>query len=146
MGKAREVLEARVLHDVLALSGKLPGVRLFRNTVGAVRAQSGRFLRYGLGVGTPDIIGWRRVLVTPDMVGKSMAVFVGVEVKAPGEEPTEEQLRFLRDLHEAGGIAGWADSLDAALPLVSGQPLSVPVVAGTEGVATHVDAGAPSHR
>lgn len=34
--------------------------------------------------GWPDLCGWTEVEITPDMVGRKMAVFIGVEVKVTG--------------------------------------------------------------
>lgn len=54
------------------------GVRLFRNNSGAFVDESRRQVRYGLAneskavnevLKSPDLIGWRKRLITPDMVG-----------------------------------------------------------------------------
>lgn len=69
------------------------GYRLFRNNSGALPDANGRLLRFGLGNDSPavnaackssDLIGWRPVLVTPNMVGTCLAVFCSYEVKPPG--------------------------------------------------------------
>lgn len=69
------------------------GYRLFRNNRGALTDKSGRLVRFGLGndsaavdkiLKSSDLIGWRPTLVTHDMVGTHLAVFVSVEVKPPG--------------------------------------------------------------
>ena len=66
------------------------GVRLWRQNVGALKDATGRILRYGLAndsaelnrqLKSSDLIGWRPLLVTPDMVGQVVAQFVSVEVK-----------------------------------------------------------------
>lgn len=56
--------------------------------------------RPGMAHGCSDIIGCR--------AGKFMAV----EVKLPGNKPTQLQERFLRKVREAGGIAIIAYSLE----------------------------------
>lgn len=33
---------------------------------------------------SPDLIGWTEITITPNMVGKKIAVFTGLEVKHPG--------------------------------------------------------------
>lgn len=93
-------------------------VRLFRNTVGQVRLSNGQYIKYGLGRGTPDFIGWKKIQVTPDMVGKTVAVFVGLEVKRPGETPETHQQEFLDTLQQNGGIAGWADNPGTAMDIL----------------------------
>lgn len=37
-----------------------------------------------------------------------------IEVKVPGQAPTREQLAFLSLVESNGGLAGWADSVEAA--------------------------------
>ena len=59
-----------------------PGVRLFRNNCGALKDADGRLIRYGVAnPGGSDLIGWRSLTVTPDMVGRKLAVFLAIEVK-----------------------------------------------------------------
>lgn len=45
----------------------------------------------------------------PDRVLCVDGIFVGVELKRPGDKPTEVQLLRLRQIREAGGIGFWAD-------------------------------------
>lgn len=69
------------------------------------------------GVGNPggsDLIGYRRVTVTPEMVGQSLAVFAAVEVKTPRGRIKPEQQQFVDHIRGAGGIAGIARSVDEA--------------------------------
>ncbi len=69
------------------------------------------------GVGSPggsDLIGYRRVTVTPEMVGREMPVFAAIEVKTAKGRATKDQLRFIEHIRNAGGIAGVARSVDEA--------------------------------
>jgi len=69
------------------------------------------------GVGNPggsDLIGYRRVTVTPEMVGQDVAVFAAVEVKTPRGRIKPEQQQFVDHIRGAGGIAGIARSVDEA--------------------------------
>lgn len=109
---------ARVQIDVSA-----KGWRLFRNSVGmawqgdkvgeilrdgikAVLLSAARRVAYGLGVGTSDLIGWRPVVITEDMVGQTIAQFVAVECKTQGyKRTTEEQDNFLDHVAMSGGAA-----------------------------------------
>jgi hypothetical protein len=88
-------------------------VRLFRNNTGALKDMHGRLVRFGLCQGSSDLIGWRTVTITPDMVGQNLAVFTAIEVKDKGR-PTPEQQRFIEVVRDAGGIAGIARSVDDA--------------------------------
>lgn len=105
--------ETAALQEIRLALGLLPGLRLFRNNCGALRDHTGRLVRYGLAnPGGSDLIGWRTVTITPDMVGQRVAVFTALEVKAPGgtHRVTQEQRRFLDVVEAAGGIAGVARS------------------------------------
>ncbi len=97
--------------------------RMFRNNRGLAiyRDKSGKITSrvfYGVGPnGFMDYIGWRSLVITPDMVGKTIAQFAGVEVKKPGDTPTEEQLKRIDQVNAAGGIAGWADSAEMGMEI-----------------------------
>ena len=69
------------------------GYTLWRNNVGALLDQRGIPVRFGLAndskqmnerIKSADWIGWRKVVVTPDMVGQTLAVFASVEMKEAG--------------------------------------------------------------
>lgn len=64
-----------------------------------------RKVRAGLDVdGSSDLIGWRSVIITPDMVGKKVAVFVACEVKTEKGRLSETQEKFINNVRAAGGI------------------------------------------
>lgn len=90
--------------------------RLWRNDNGAYCSPSGTWVRYGLGRGTPDLVGYRSIRVTPDMVGKRVAVFVGIECKMPGKRKnaTKEQKAFIKQVNDEGGIGMIVESVDEA--------------------------------
>lgn len=108
--------ETAALQAIRLALGCVPGLRLFRNNVGALKDQAGRLVRYGLAAGSSDLIGWRSITITPEMVGLQVAIFTALEVKAPGgtHRVTAEQHTFLRNVEAAGGIAGVARSPDQA--------------------------------
>lgn len=81
-------------------------VKLLRNNVGRLQDRHGNYVTYGLGNGSPDNCGWRSITITPDMVGKHIAVFVGAEVKTDSDiTDNHDQWQWLKDLHDAGGLA-----------------------------------------
>ena len=88
------------------------GDRLFRNNVGGFRTLDGRFIRTGLCVGSSDLIGWRSVTITPDMVGTKIAQFVRLECKVGRKGPTKEQAAFAETLKQAGGLAAIVRTVD----------------------------------
>ena len=71
---------------------------------GSVLIRHPRPLHAGLCKGSSDLIGFRRVVVTPELVGETLAQFVAIEVKAPRGRLSEAQERFLEFVRSAGGL------------------------------------------
>jgi len=94
-------------------------VRLWRNNTGRLRDERGQLVTFGLCPGSADLIGYRSVTITPDMVGATVAVFAAVEVKTPTGRPTPEQTAFLAHVTAAGGLAGIARSVEDAERILS---------------------------
>jgi len=101
-----------VQNNIRLALGRGP-VRLWRNNTGALKDATGRLVRYGLCQGSSDLIGYRTVEITPDMVGQRIAVFTAIEVKDRGRA-TPQQLQFLDLVVAAGGLGGVARSVDDA--------------------------------
>ena len=93
--------------------------RLFRNNTGTLRDQHGRPVSFGLCKGSADLIGYRSITITPDMVGQQVAVFTSIEVKTPTGRIRPEQQAWLEAVQAAGGIAGVARSVEDALRIVT---------------------------
>lgn len=96
--------ETTLVHRLLRRASAL-GLRLFRNNVGILRDRDGRYVTYGLCVGSSDLIGWRTITIGPEHVGQRLAVFVAIEAKVGTNQPTPEQRAFLDAVHAAGGEA-----------------------------------------
>lgn len=93
--------------------------RLFRNSTGKAWAGEGtpvkgggvfiknpRRISFGLVVGGSDLIGWNPLKITPDMVGQTIAQFYAVECKTKEyKKTTEDQMNFLQQVANAGGLA-----------------------------------------
>lgn len=60
--------------------------------------------------GSSDLIGWTPVVITPDMIGKTVAVFTAIEVKVDAKKASGNQADFIKAVAAAGGIAGVARS------------------------------------
>lgn len=120
--------ETAALQEIRLALGTLPSLRLFRNNVGVLRDHTGRAVRFGLHPGSSDLIGWRSITITPDMVGQKVAVFTALEVKAPGgtHKVTVEQHHFIQAVETAGGIAGVARSPAQALLAFGLHPTEAP--------------------
>jgi hypothetical protein len=96
-----------------------PGVRLFRNNCGALKDAEGRLIRYGVAnPGGSDLIGWRSLTVTPDMIGQKLAIFVAIEVKGERTRVTDHQRNFIGRVKADGGLAGVARTVDDALGII----------------------------
>lgn len=86
-----------------------------RNNCGSYKSPTGTFVRYGVGnPGGSDLIGLRTVTITPQMVGQCIGQFVALEIKRPGQRPTEQQEQFMAMVRDRGGLAGVATSVEQA--------------------------------
>jgi len=94
---------------------------MFRNNVGMAKLKDGGRMPYGLCKGSSDLIGWSTKRITPDMIGKDIAVFTAIEIKTKRCVVSKEQKNFLVRVMLAGGIAGVARSEDEAVKLLKGE-------------------------
>jgi hypothetical protein len=79
-----------------------------------------RKVRAGLQAdGSSDLIGFKRVKITQDMVGQTVAIFLAVEVKTATGVVKPEQQRFVDAVRQQGGIAGVARSPEDAKKIIS---------------------------
>lgn len=102
------------------------GAWLLRNNSGATFDKTGRLIRYGLGndskrvnevCKSSDLVGIKTITITPDMVGKTVGVFMAREVKAPGWKftgtPREiAQRAFLDKINMMGGDAAFINDVE----------------------------------
>jgi len=84
------------------------GCIVWRNNCGVLKNAAGIPIKFGLCVGSSDIIG-----VAP--CGR----FLAVEVKTDKGKPTPDQIRFIEAIKRKGGIAGIARSPENAVALLS---------------------------
>ena len=94
------------------------GTRLVDPRPNVVVLANARPLHAGLIKGSSDLIGWKRITITADMVGRTLAVFTAIEVKAGRRTATPEQLTFIENVRNAGGIAGIARTPEEARNLL----------------------------
>lgn len=105
--------EQRIQQEIRIACSK-GDTRLFRNNTGTLRDQNGRPVTFGLCKGSADLIGWKTVTITEDMVGQQVAVFTSIEVKTATGRLRPEQRQWLDAVQAAGGIAGVARSVEDA--------------------------------
>ena len=110
--------EATVM-QLVRLEASRRGARVFRNNNGAAVDKDGRHIRYGLGneskqinqvIKSSDLIGITPVVITQEMVGKTVGVFTAIEVKRSswkytGTEREKAQKAFIDIIKNLGGFA-----------------------------------------
>lgn len=90
----------------------------FRLQVGDMVLREARPFDTGLPKGFSDLFGGTYVTITPDMVGKTVAVFTGLEAKGPNGRLTKHQQFFLDAVVRMGGIGGVFRSPEQAVEIV----------------------------
>ena len=118
--------EAEVQAEIQIL-GPHYACQLMRNNSGALKNDRGEHVRYGLGniskkhndkIKSSDLIGFTTITVTPEMIGKRLAVITAVEVKSESWCPDmldaheSAQNAFIQWIRSAGGFAGFANSVE----------------------------------
>jgi len=111
----------------ITLYAAYAGALLWRNNVGVAITDNGRHVRYGLcnetakmnkEIKSSDWIGITPVLITPEMVGKTVGLFTAIETK-PSDwklntacDRTLAQGKFHDIVRQAGGFAGFARDVE----------------------------------
>lgn len=132
MTKPTPIAESATQAEIRLALGSRSDCRIWRNTVAqgvmgdvtwvrtptTVRVHPGdavvrhaRVLHAGLAEGSPDLIGLRTIVITPEMIGESIAAFVGVEVKSDAGRQSMIQKSFMGMLTARGALAGVARSV-----------------------------------
>ena len=120
--KATAAPERNVL-KLLQDAAPLLHAHLWRNNVGTLQDRHGRYVTFGLEVGSSDLIGYQTLTITPDMVGQQIAVFLAVEGKREaGGVVSSRQGRFIDRVKIAGGRAGVARSVEDLQRILQGTP------------------------
>ena len=112
-------IETNIQQRIRLALGTDPNVRLFRNQVGQLPdPRTGRPVQFGLAKGSADLVGWKTVTITPDMVGQQIAQFVSLEIKTQTGRASSAQQNWLRCVETSGGIAGVARSVEDAVEIL----------------------------
>lgn len=104
------------------------GCQLMRNNSGALLDKDNRPVRFGLGniskahnerIKSSDLIGITKVVVTQDMVGKTLGVFTAFECKEASWNENKKldkreiaQKNFIDWVKANGGLAGFINTID----------------------------------
>ncbi len=114
-------LPESMVQSQVRLSAAKSGIKLWRNNVGALKAENGRYVRFGLCNDSPsmnklvkssDLIGIKPLMITQGHVGTIIGQFIAREVKHShwvytGNEREQAQLRFIELVKIAGGDASF---------------------------------------
>ena len=111
--------ETQLQQELRLALGTIPSLRLFRNQVGQLPdPRTGRYVQFGLAKGSSDLVGFKTIKITPEMIGQEVAQFVSIEIKTERGKLTEVQENWLQKVHDSGGIVGVARSIQDALKIV----------------------------
>ena len=112
--------ETKLQQEIRLAIGKIPTLRLFRNQVGQLPdPRTGRYVQFGLAKGSSDLIGFKKIKITKDMIGQEIAQFVSIEIKTEKGKLTTQQNNWLTFINKAGGITGVARSINDVFKILS---------------------------
>lgn len=119
-GTLKAMSETLIQQQIRLALGKFGWVRMFRNNSGKLPdPRTGRWVEFGVGSpGGGDLIGWRTVKITPDMVGQEIAQFVSLEVKTATGRVRPEQENWKRVVLSSGGVAAIVRSAEDAVRIM----------------------------
>lgn len=113
--------ESLIKQEILAALNSGP-TRLFNNPVGMFFTRHGTPVKCGLMEGSSDLIGWTTVTIKPEHVGLKVSIFLSVEVKVESHKTKKDHLQrqqnWINAVNRAGGIAGFANSVEQAKNLL----------------------------
>ena len=77
------------------------GYLIWRNQVGLFKTLDGRTVIIGIK-GSSDLMAIKPTVITPEMVGQTLAVFVAVEVKTATGRQSEPQKKWQKAVEKLG--------------------------------------------
>jgi len=100
MRNAETNIQNRIMLELSAA-----GWMVWRNNTGSFRAMNdpNRIIKVGQ-VGSPDILAVRPTVITADMVGQTIGVCVGIEVKTTTGKQRPEQKQWQEVFERHGGV------------------------------------------
>jgi hypothetical protein len=110
--------ESKIQNDI-RIACNTGSTRAWRNNIAKLQVK-GQWVNFGIpSKGGSDLIGLHTMEIQPKHIGKSVAVFVAIEVKTPTGKPSPEQIRFIEFAKKSGAIAGIARSPEEATNLIT---------------------------
>lgn len=119
----RKRVETDIVHEILAELARVPGVRVARNNVGTIEDVRGIPVTFGLGEGSPDLVGiltFGGVESTyPELAELApISLAFGIEVKQPKRYATRQQKAWHLVAKRRGMPVGLARSKEDARAFV----------------------------
>lgn len=118
--------ETEITQRIRVALAKVQGVTIWRNNSGRLEDRTGRWVTYGLGVGSADLVGlvacqWEGLV---NRAGDAATVgrFFALEVKVPGRDKahaTDDQERWRSVVRSLGGFCAVVHSADEAIAAVA---------------------------
>lgn len=102
--------ETKITHEIIR-EGYSINCFLSKNVRGLFtrwnKGDNGQPIKAGWGAnGASDLIGFTPTIITPEMVGRTVAVFTACEVKTATGSVSKEQADFIAIVKKNGGFAG----------------------------------------
>lgn len=93
--------ETNIMNKIMLAASK-KGWHIWRNQVGNFKTMDGsRTINIGVK-GSADLMAVKPTVITPDMVGQTLAVFVAVEVKTATGRQSEPQKKWQAAVEKLG--------------------------------------------
>lgn len=113
--------ESSILADIRLALGSRPDTRVWRQQSGNFLLADGRRIICGIP-GMSDLGGIRSVVIGPEHVGQTLAVYVGIECKSARGVTRKQQQSWLDMLQARGALAGIARSVADAITIIESGP------------------------
>jgi len=111
--------ETKIQQEIRLALGQRSDLRLFRNETGKLPdPRTGQWVQFGLAKGSSDLIGFKTIKITPEMIGQEIAQFVSLEIKTESGKLTDIQENWLQKVKSSGGIVGVARTVKDALNIL----------------------------
>ena len=111
--------ETKIQQEIRLALGQRSDLRLFRNETGKLPdPRTGRWVQFGLAKGSSDLIGFKTIKITPEMIGQEVAQFVSLEIKTERGKLSTMQQNWLQKVKSSGGIVGVARTVKDAFNIL----------------------------
>lgn len=111
--------ETKIQQEIRLALGQRSDLRLFRNETGKLPdPRTGQWVQFGLAKGSSDLIGFKTIKITPEMIGQEIAQFVSLEIKTERGKLSTIQQNWLQKVKSSGGIVGVARTVKDALNIL----------------------------